>query len=55
MRAADYDEQGPPKQTHDALAEELGSEDELDEWEVDPSTSDIEEVDDISHVLLIKN
>ena len=55
MHATDYDVQGPPKQTHDALAEELGSEDELDEWEVDPSTSDIEIVDDISPVLLNEN
>ena len=52
IRAVDYDVGGPPKQTHDVLAEELGSEDELDEWEVDPSTPNVEKVEDIAPFLL---
>ena len=55
MRAANSDVHGPPKQTHDVLVEERGSEDELDEWEVDPSATDIEEVDDISPILINEN
>ena len=49
---AESDVGGPPKQTHDVLAEELGSKDELDKWEVDPSISDVEEVDNIALVFL---
>ena len=55
IRASDSSVRGPPKQTHDVLAEQLGSEDELDEWEVDPSMSDVEEVDDIAPILLTES
>ena len=42
---------GPPKLTHDVIAEDKGSEDD-DEWEVDNTMSDVEEIDDIFHVLI---
>ena len=41
-----------PKQTHDVITEELGSDDGVQEWEVDTSTSDVNEVDGIVPNLL---
>ena len=44
-----------PKQTHDVITKELGSDDEVKEWEVDTSTSDVDEVDDIVPLLLAED
>ena len=44
--------QAPPKQTHDVIIEELGSDDDVEEWEADTSTSDVNEVDEIIPILL---
>ena len=41
-----------PKQTYDVITEELGSDDDIEEWEVDTSTLDVNEVDDIVPILL---
>ena len=53
-RATEVAMQMPPKQTHEVVSEERGSEDE-DEWEIDSSASDIEEIDDIIPVLTSDN
>ena len=41
-----------PKQTHGVITKDLGSDDDIEEWEVDTSTSDVNEVDDIVPILL---
>lgn len=50
-RAAQIHTDGPPKLTHDAIAEDKGSEDD-DEWEIDDTMSDVEDIDDIVPVLI---
>ena len=49
--AAQTHTDGPPKLTHDAIAQDKGSEDD-DEWEVDDTMSDVEDIDDIVPVLI---
>ena len=51
-RATEQAQQMPPKLTHEAIAEDRGSEDEEEEWEIDSGTSEVEELDDIVPVLV---
>ena len=50
-RTAQTHTDGPPKLTHHAVAEDKGSKDD-DEWEVDDTMYDVEEIDDIVLVLI---